>query len=158
MTKQEAIEDLKEALEYNESRRGFDDYIPISEEVAELALEALEKEPCEDKKNRNARMIYDFLKIKIGSKIVDNPFEFEDWYNRMIWHVQEWYKLQKNYKGGEIAEPKRGKWIFKTVFPNDKSEFPRGYIVCSICGSHHRNSTPCNYCPNCGARMESDEE
>ena len=54
-------------------------------------------------------------------------------------------------------EPKRGEWIFKTVFPNDKSEFPMGYLVCSVCGSHHSNSTPCNYCDNCGADMRERE-
>ena len=54
----------------------------------------------------------------------------------------------------EVIEPKRGEWIFKTVFPNDKSEFPMGYLVCSVCGSHHSNSTPCNYCDNCGADMQ----
>lgn len=71
-------------------------------------------------------------------------------------------KLPKEYLGSIIhamineaptIEPKRGEWIFKTVFPNDKSEFPMGYLVCSVCGSHHSNSTPCNYCDNCGADM-----
>jgi rubrerythrin len=56
------------------------------------------------------------------------------------------------------AEPKRGEWIFKTVFPNDKSEFPMGYLVCSVCGSHHSNSTPCNYCDNCGADMRDKDD
>ena len=56
------------------------------------------------------------------------------------------------------AEPvKHGKWIFKPTFPNDDSEFPMGSLVCSICGSHHSNATPCNYCDNCGARMNKDE-
>ena len=50
-------------------------------------------------------------------------------------------------------EPEHGEWIFKTIFPNDKSEFPMGYLECSVCGSHHRNVTPCNYCDNCGADM-----
>lgn len=57
-----------------------------------------------------------------------------------------------------VTEPKRGEWIFKTVFPNDKSEFPMGYLECSVCGSHHSNSTPCNYCDNCGADMRGNEE
>lgn len=52
------------------------------------------------------------------------------------------------------ADRPQGKWIFKTIFPNDKSEFPMGYLVCSVCSSHHSNSTPCNYCDNCGARMK----
>ena len=55
-------------------------------------------------------------------------------------------------------ESKRGKWIFKTIFPNDKSEFPMGYLECSVCGSHHRNATPCNYCDNCGADMRNNSE
>ena len=58
----------------------------------------------------------------------------------------------------EVIKPKRGEWIFKTVFPNDKSEFPMGYLVCSVCGSHHSNSTPCNYCDNCGARMKGTND
>lgn len=57
------------------------------------------------------------------------------------------------------AEPerKKGKWIFKPTFPNDDSEFPMGILVCSICGSHHSNSTPCNYCDNCGADMRDGQ-
>ena len=56
------------------------------------------------------------------------------------------------------ADRPQGKWIFKTVFPNDKSEFPMGYLVCSVCGSHHSNSTPCNYCDNCGAQMKGMDD
>ena len=55
-----------------------------------------------------------------------------------------------------VEERKEGEWIFKTVFPNDKSEFPMGYLVCSVCGSHHSNSMPCNYCDNCGAKMKGE--
>ena len=56
------------------------------------------------------------------------------------------------------ADRPQGEWIFKTVFPNDKSEFPMGYLVCSVCGSHHSNSTPCNYCDNCGAKMKGVDD
>ena len=58
----------------------------------------------------------------------------------------------------EVADRPQGEWVFKTVFPNDKSEFPMGYLVCSVCGSHYSNSTPCNYCDNCGARMKGAED
>ena len=54
----------------------------------------------------------------------------------------------------KAREPKQGEWIFRTIFPNDKSEFPMGYLECSICGSTHANKTPCNFCDNCGARMK----
>ena len=58
----------------------------------------------------------------------------------------------------ETIKPKRGEWIFKAIFPNDKSEFPMGYLECSVCGSHHSNSTPCNYCDNCGADMRGKDD
>jgi len=51
-------------------------------------------------------------------------------------------------------EQKQGEWKFKKTFPNDNSEFPMGYLVCSVCGSQHANATPCNYCDNCGAKMK----
>ena len=56
------------------------------------------------------------------------------------------------------ADRPQGEWIFKPTFPNDKSEFPMGSLVCSVCGSHHSNSTPCNYCDNCGARMKGADD
>jgi len=75
------------------------------------------------------------------------------------------YRVQMNSKGMpnfstavEVADRPQGEWIFKTVFPNDKSEFPMGYLVCSVCGSHHSNSTPCNYCDNCGAQMKGADD
>lgn len=52
------------------------------------------------------------------------------------------------------ADRPQGEWIFKTTFPNDDSEFPMGYLECSVCGSHHDNAYPCNYCDNCGAQMK----
>ena len=64
----------------------------------------------------------------------------------------------KVLKSESSADRPQGEWIFKTVFPNDKSEFPMGYLVCSVCGSHHHNSTPCNYCDNCGARMKGADD
>lgn len=65
--------------------------------------------------------------------------------------------FDEGYEKGKTDRP-QGEWIFKTVFPNDKSEFPMGYLVCSVCGSHHSNSTPCNYCDNCGARMKGADD
>lgn len=55
-------------------------------------------------------------------------------------------------------EPKYGEWIFKPLFPNDESEFPMGHLECSVCGSHHSNSMPCNYCDNCGVRMKGADD
>ena len=51
-----------------------------------------------------------------------------------------------------------GEWIFKPTFPNDTSEFPMGHLECSICGSWHSNSKPCNFCDNCGAKMDGGKD
>ena len=67
-------------------------------------------------------------------------------------------KLWKNAYERDKADRPQGEWIFKPTFPNDKSEFPMGSLVCSVCGSHHSNSTPCNYCDNCGARMKGADD
>ena len=64
---------------------------------------------------------------------------------------------KSGYEKGKADRP-QGEWIFKTVFPNDKSEFPMGYLECPVCGSHHSNSTPCNYCDNCGARLKGADD
>lgn len=74
---------------------------------------------------------------------------------------QAWYKAEDVYKALEAvptADRPQGEWIFKTIFPNDKSEFPMGYLECSVCGSHHKNATPCNYCDNCGAKMKGADD
>lgn len=87
---------------------------------------------------------------------------FEKDTNMQRWDSGCWirYKLYERVLDEQPtidAEPVRhGKWIFKPTFPNDDSEFPMGSLVCSICGSHHSNETPCNYCDNCGARMDNE--
>lgn len=56
------------------------------------------------------------------------------------------------------AEPlqKTGKWI------HDGKDFPHGndWIHCSVCGKRGINvpADLTNYCPNCGTRMEREEE
>ena len=58
----------------------------------------------------------------------------------------------------EQAEPKTGHWIEKDGFDGDV------YYDCSECGESWTTieGTPwdngMNYCPNCGAKMESEDE
>lgn len=47
----------------------------------------------------------------------------------------------------------KGKWIYE----------PNCWLRCSCCGSHYPHTSICevkgsNYCPNCGAEMESEVE
>lgn len=48
-------------------------------------------------------------------------------------------------------EPKRGKWI-------DDDPYHHKYHRCSCCGIGEFNWGSDNYCRNCGARMDGDEE
>lgn len=49
--------------------------------------------------------------------------------------------------------PKRGKWIYK---PKDAIEMMFTLPKCSVCG--HESSDANNFCPNCGAKMETQDE
>ena len=52
----------------------------------------------------------------------------------------------------EAVEVKLGKWLYDTddiYDPNCK---------CSVCGNRELALLRWNYCPNCGARMEGDEQ
>lgn len=46
-------------------------------------------------------------------------------------------------------EPKRGKWV-------QAKDIEKEYAVCTNC--KHHGEFYMDYCPNCGARMESDEQ
>ena len=82
---------------------------------------------------------------KIAEMIVDAPSidipHSDDWerYSERLWKTA--------YERGKADRP-QGEWIL----------FPMGYLVCSVCGSHHSNSKPCNYCDNCGAQMKGADD
>lgn len=96
MTKKEAIERLELVLA-NCSSNIWDEGYTCEEcemncdEAIDMAIETLKIQ--DESKTKN--IIYDFLTAKLGEDIMNNPFKFEDWFNRMVWHVQECYKLNK---------------------------------------------------------------
>lgn len=85
MTRQEAIKILKSKM---------DGSVDTSYEWAEAVRMAIEALKIQDE-SKTKNIIYDFLIAKLGEDIMNNPFKFEDWFNRMVWHVQECYKLNK---------------------------------------------------------------
>lgn len=52
------------------------------------------------------------------------------------------------------ADRPQGEWIFRTDIPIGGGRTSAGY-VCSICGKDYFHGDMLDYCPNCGARMES---
>lgn len=116
MTREEAIKRIK----HHKIVHKMDEpnAIKISEAL-DMAIEALQA------RNVSADMIYDYLKKKIGSDITDNPFEFEDWFNRMTWHVQECHrraweiealKTQSKWIPCSERMPEEREWIGTEIF------------------------------------------
>lgn len=135
MTNEEARAILEEVKTIDDSMY---QYNPAYLEALEMAIAALEAEPCEDAVKREAVL----NTLDAMDKALDE--------NRTV----EAYKelLKECYKEllPVIPKPRTGKWI------DDK---------CSVCGKGiedlisspewYRNEEP-NFCPNCGAKMEGE--
>ena len=55
-------------------------------------------------------------------------------------------------KFADVQPVKHGRWIWTETGNEDYEQF----WVCSVCGEH--DFYEAKYCPNCGARMEVDDE
>ena len=100
--------------------------------VCEDIREALNQEPCENAISRQA-----VLEIAKSSKSnwIDNSVLFK----------------RVNELPSVYPQPKTGKWIRVT----DKTGHFLGW-QCDKCGLQQRFNT--NFCPDCGARMESEDK
>ena len=54
-----------------------------------------------------------------------------------------------------IEERKRGKWI--NAYPDIEPNPMFMYGICSMCGYEQAISNKLNFCPNCGAKMEGEQ-
>lgn len=96
-------------------------------EFIKLAIKALEQEPCEDAISRQSML--DYLKYLYG----EMPEE-------------EFVKTLPSVTPAR----KKGKWVVLKDEYGDICE-----AICSCCGDNGNHRW--NYCPNCGAEMESEE-
>ena len=125
MTREEAIRELKIQFvgEYDRQR-----------EAKDVAIKALEQEPCEDAISRQAVIeSIEFFQM--------NPQHFD--FINLIDDIKEIPSVK-------TQEPKTGHW--KRI----------GYDIyeCSICGQNVMTGDICAYrhCHGCGAKMESEDE
>lgn len=63
--------------------------------------------------------------------------------------VSECAEIIRDLPSAEVEPVKRGKWI--------PLEEEIGLYECSVCG-HKILRVECNYCPNCGAKMDLEGE
>ena len=116
-------------------------------EAIEMAIKALEQQPCEDCISRKrVIMLIDEAAEKNPYKIIGLPNTYSD-YNQGWTDACDW--LYANIESDDLPSvtprQKSGKWIRLT---NDLAQ-------CSNCGDYVDNAIRCgyNFCPNCGARM-----
>lgn len=85
----------------------------------------------------------DYIKREDAIKAFD-PLQRRDWYTPWI------VETLKDLPSADVAPVRHGQWI-------NINEYP--YERCSICGETH-DTVRCldNYCPNCGARMDGEND
>lgn len=56
----------------------------------------------------------------------------------------------------DVASVRHGRWI--DAYPQKEQNPMFNYGICSICGFEQSISNKLNFCPNCGAKMDKEED
>ena len=149
MTKQEAVEVIKDFVAYGEHVNAFvykgSTSIPI--DALNMAIEALRQEPCEDCISRaDLQELFNETTTSLMDKIEQKDIEHL---------VRACVMVTEMIQDAPSVVPKRGEWQRFNYTDGDVME-------CTNCGYRDWGDVweeeSRNYCPNCGARMESDGE
>ena len=135
MTKEEAIMVLKNEQPHCGKKALFPEEKKY--EAYDVAIKALEQEPCEDCVRRQA--VLDYLE-KMPSELTSDG-------RRMVRR-----RMLEEYISDTLPsvtpQPKNGMWI-------EHFDESGKWYECDQC--HTDWGGPVNYCPNCGAKMEGDK-
>lgn len=135
MTREEAIKELKDFKD--------DSWDGMPEEVIDIAIKALEQEPCKDAISRQA--------VLVGLASIAKAKAKSDAQKSLMGRVMFFAERLPSV----TPEPKIGHWIMTgdyhaSAFGNIE------YVKCSCCREYSLEEG--NYCPNCGAKMQEDKE
>ncbi len=142
MTREEAIIRLKEGEPFSEI------YNPVWDEALDMAIKALEQEPCEDAISRQAVLEQTYNWSKDEFLRVTNPFDYLR-------------KRINDLPSVNPQKPKTGHW----VYDDEYSDWIDVTYKCSCCGREiimpyaERNNLYSNYpyC-HCGLKMVDPQE
>ena len=78
----------------------------------------------------------------------------KDGYGRIVYSVELWELITEIFDSqptADVVEVKHGKWVINRYPVSKKEDYN-----CSICSfaSNNIDILACNYCPNCGAKMD----
>ena len=153
MTREEAIESVKSAFDAWEYQYDTGDDWSREHEARNMAIKALNQEPCDDATSRQA--VIDMCKKEIDhiSKNWQNyhsPSEAKSGFAYIATNIYDLPPVN--------PQPKSGHWIGIDEEPHEDYECDRcGYVV-STYTANIEPHTEYKYCPNCGAKMEVEME
>lgn len=106
----------------------------------EMAIEALEKEPCDDSINRQVVLNTLFYKSDNNCEVVLNK------------------ELQDRIKALPSVTPRQkiGYWTRELII-NEYGGCIGAKMICSECGQDNGYDKRMKFCPNCGAKMEVEK-
>ena len=132
----------EEAVKVIENRDSIMDYCESAQlgEALEMAIKALEQEPCEDCISR-ADTIEWLKRVTVTDGIA-----FETGFKQILTDIQNMPSV--------TPKQKMGRWI-KVITDLDGSGDKTWYYKCSICGSDDSCWGYYKYCPHCGTKMSN---
>lgn len=133
MTKKEMQIKLGELAMYARQKGWDDEYT----EAVNMAIKALEQEPCGDAISRQAVLELQYRIDDSATLSVRDVVNVED--------IEDLPPV--------TPQPKMGQWI---VEAGDRETGYGGCTMCSECAGE--GNTEMDYCPNCGAKMTESED
>ena len=138
MTREKAMKTIESAKHFA--------YDAIYEEAFDIAIKALEHEPCEDIISRKSikqklQEHHDFFVNAYGgfSNLPQNDKSRVD-------EITNCIAMVVNEPSVTPQEPRKGSWISSNGVPYT---YFNSFIVCSECGKHPKEKS--DFCPNCGS-------
>ena len=131
MTEERAKEVLQEQID-----KYGQEYDAEGIEALEIAIKALEQQPCEDCVSRKETI--EWLK----KVTVTDGITFKTGFKQILYDIEQMPSVK--------PQRPKGNWIEQT----DKNKKLYGWFYCSECGAVLGRVDGANYCSECGAEME----